>query len=139
MIVSQHIKEPVPTHFYSMGFKFFLQTLVQVSAAAPFPYFSLFFNKPNNEFFLYYCVCVLMQLFVISLFTVSKYATHFSYFFFWPLLLEGVDCWAPYFFTMSILNFFSAISMACCQRSARNSATRNNSLSSLFSSSSFLS
>ena len=139
MIVPQQVKKPVSAHFYIMGFKFILQALVQISAAAPFPYFPFLFNKPNNEFFLYCCVCVLMQLLVISLFAVSKHPTHFSYFFFWPLVLEGVDCWAPYFFTMSILNFFSAISMACCHRSARSSATRSNSLSSLFSSSSFLS
>src|SRR5215212_1914031 len=111
---------------------------MQVSAAASFPGFPFLFDQPNHYIFLCHFLFTALQLLVISLLTVLKYYTHFCYFFFWPLLMEAVDGWAPYFFSISISNFFSAISMACCHRSARNSATRKSSLSSLFSSSNFL-
>jgi hypothetical protein len=58
MMVSKNIKELIPAHFYIMCLKFFLQTLVQISAAAPFPYLPFVFNQPNNGFFLYCCVSV---------------------------------------------------------------------------------
>jgi hypothetical protein len=61
MIISKQIKEFVTANFYVMGFKFFLQTLVQVSAATTFPYFPFLFYQPNNDVFLYRCVGVLMQ------------------------------------------------------------------------------
>jgi hypothetical protein len=73
MIVSEHIKELVPANFYSMGFKFFLQAVVQVSATATFPYFPFLFDKPNNDFFLYCGVGVLMEQLIISLFASSKH------------------------------------------------------------------
>jgi hypothetical protein len=51
-MVSEKIEELVPSHFYFPHFKVSLQALVKVSSAAPFPYFTLLFNQPNNDFFL---------------------------------------------------------------------------------------